>query len=68
MQYRRHYHKGASYLSTVNLADRSSDLLVKEVETLRKAFKTVKQKNPFNIDAIVIMLCTMPIILSVLNL
>ena len=66
MQYRRHYQQGASYFFTINLADRSSDLLIKQIETLRYAFKTVKQKHPFHIDAIVIlpdhlhMLCTMP--------
>ena len=66
MQYRRHYHQGASYFFTINLADRSSDLLIKQIETLRYAFKTVKQRHPFYIDTIVIlpdhlhMLCTMP--------
>ena len=41
-------------------------LLIKDIETLRSAFKTVKQKYPFHIDAIVILpdhlhrLCTMP--------
>lgn len=66
MQYRRHYQKGASYFFTINLADRSSDLLIKQIDVLRAAFKKVKQKHPFNIDAIVIMpdhlhmLCTMP--------
>ncbi|MGP4712568.1 REP-associated tyrosine transposase [Psychrobacter sp. T6-2] len=65
-QYRRHYVQGASYFLAVNLADRSSDLLIKEIETLRYAFKVVKQKHPFYIDAIVIlpdhlhMLCTIP--------
>ena len=55
MQYRRHYQKGATYFFTINLADRSSDLLIKEIETLRHAFQTVKQKHPFHIDAIVIL-------------
>ena len=66
MQYQRHYVQGASYFFTINLADRSSDLLIEQIETLRYAFKIVKQKHPFDIDAIVIlpdhlhMLCTMP--------
>lgn len=66
MQYRRHYHKGASYFFTINIADRSSDLLIENIDLLRKAFKTVKQRHPFYIDAIVIlpdhihMVCTMP--------
>ncbi len=53
MQYRRHYQQGASYFFTINLADRSSGLLLEQIETLRYAFKTVKQKHPFHIDAIV---------------
>ena len=42
------------------------DLLIQHVDVLRSAFKTVKQKHPFHIDAIVIlpdhlhMVCTMP--------
>ena len=55
MQYRRHYHQGASYFFTINLADRSGDLLIKHVDVLRYAFKTVKQRYPFYIDAIVIL-------------
>ncbi|WP_265089765.1 REP-associated tyrosine transposase [Psychrobacter sp. H7-1] len=66
MQYRRYYKEGASYFFTINLADRSSDLLIKEVAILREAFRTVKKKHPFHIDAIVILpdhlhlLCTLP--------
>ena len=78
MQYRRHYHQGASYFFTINLANRSSDLLIKEVETLGFAFKTVKQKHPFismllsscQINCICYVQCQMMrlIILSVLDL
>ncbi|WP_367110955.1 transposase [uncultured Psychrobacter sp.] len=66
MQYRRHYRQGACYFFTINLNDRSSHLLVEQIDTLRYAFKVVKQKQPFHIDAIVIlpdhlhMLCTLP--------
>jgi len=55
MQYRRADIKGASYFFTVNLANRKSTLLVDEIEKLRHAIKTVKQRHPFKIDAIVIM-------------
>lgn len=66
MQYKRHYQQGATYFFTINLANRSSDLLIQNIDTLRQAFKTVKQKHPFHIDAIVIlpdhlhMVCTLP--------
>lgn len=66
MQYRRHYHQDASYFFTINLANRSSDLLIENIDVLRYAFKTVKQKHPFYIGAIVIlsdhihMVCTLP--------
>ena len=66
MQYRRHYRHGASYFFTINLADRSRDLLINQIDVLRYAFKMVKQKHPFHIDDIVIlpdhlhMVCTMP--------
>ena len=66
MQYKRYYQQGASYFFTINLADRSSNLLIEKIEILRYAFKIVKQKHPFHIDAIVILpdhlhiLCTMP--------
>lgn len=64
MQYRRIYKPNASYFFTINLADRSSDLLVRRIDELRTAFKVVKNRYPFEIDAIVIlpdhlhMLCT----------
>lgn len=64
MKYRRHYEPNKSYFFTLNLADRSSDLLLRHIDELRHAFKIVKQQHPFDIDAIVIlpdhlhMLCT----------
>lgn len=64
MQYRRFYKPNATYFFTINLADRSSDLLVRHIDDLRNAFKLVKARYPFDIDAIVIlpdhlhMLCT----------
>lgn len=55
MQYRRLYTHGASYFFTVNLQDRTSDLLIQEIDLLRDCFRKVKQKHPFEINAIVIL-------------
>lgn len=55
MQYRRVYVEGGCYFFTLALADRKSDLLVREIDCLRAAFKTVKQNHPFEINAMVIM-------------
>ncbi|MBL4795736.1 MAG: transposase [Pseudomonadales bacterium] len=54
-EYKRTYVPGASYFFTVNLANRKQSLLVDHVDELRLAFKTVKKKWPFSIDAIVIL-------------
>lgn len=53
--YRRPKRSGASVFFTVNLADRSSDLLVHEVATLRKAVAKTRQERPFRIDAWVVL-------------
>ncbi|WP_407069560.1 REP-associated tyrosine transposase [Moraxella oculi] len=64
MKYRRHYEPNKSYFFTLNLAGRSSDLLLRHIDELCHAFKIVKRRHPFDIDAIVIlpdhlhMLCT----------
>jgi len=55
MRYRRANIKGGSYFFTVNLADRKSDVLVRHVDTLRHVMQTVKQRHPFNIDAMVVL-------------
>lgn len=55
MQYRRLYTAGATYFFTVNLQDRKSDLLIREIDLLRKCFRKVKQKHPFEINAIAIL-------------
>lgn len=46
---------GATVFFTVNLADRESDLLIREIETLRGAVKATKQERPFGIDAWVVL-------------
>jgi putative transposase len=55
MQYRRVFIAGGCYFFTVTLADRKSDLLVREIDCLRAAVKTVKQNHPFEINAMVVM-------------
>ena len=55
MQYRRIKTAGGTYFFTVNLADRSSALLVEHVAELRQAVRTVKQRHPFDILAWVVL-------------
>jgi REP-associated tyrosine transposase len=55
MNYRRLYIPGATHFFTVNLLDRTSDLLTQNIDKLRLAFAKVKVKFPFTIDAIVIL-------------
>lgn len=55
MRYRRTTVPGGTYFFTVNLASRASDLLVKRIDVLRKAVKTVKQRYPFRILAWVVL-------------
>ena len=55
-QYRRIYTPGASWFFTVNLAVRENNhLLVEQVHLLREAFLYVKKRQPFDINAVVIM-------------
>jgi len=53
--YRRARVPGASYFFTVNLADRTSRLLVEQVERLREAFRETRRELPFRIEAIVVL-------------
>lgn len=46
---------GGTYFFTVNLADRSSSLLVEHVAELRQAVRTVKQRHPLDILAWVVL-------------
>jgi putative transposase len=55
MDYRRAYVDGGCYFFTVTLANRKSDLLVQHIDTLRAAFKYVKERHPFKIDAMVVL-------------
>jgi putative transposase len=55
MEYRRAMEKGGSYFFTVNLADRSTALLVQNVDLLRSTILTVRAAHPFEVTAIVVM-------------
>ena len=53
--YRRSRVAGATYFFTVNLARRSQSLLVEHIASLRAAFKYVRIRHSFTVDAIVIL-------------
>lgn len=54
--YRRAYVPGATWFFTVNLAERrGNDLLVSRIDELRQAFRYVKEKHPFQLDAVVVL-------------
>ncbi len=54
--YRRAYVPGASWFFTVNLAERHNNpLLVEHIGPLRAAFRYVKQRHPYHMDAVVIL-------------
>ena len=55
MRYRRAQAEGGTFFFTVNLADRSSHLLIDHVNDLRAAVKHVKQQHPFEIVAWVVL-------------
>jgi hypothetical protein len=51
MHYRRARVPGATYFFTVNLANRSSRLLMDKIDDLRKAVRKVHRAHPFQIVA-----------------
>jgi hypothetical protein len=53
--YRRNLVPGGSYFFTVNLADRRLSLLTDHVGLLRAAFRHVRTRHPFTIEAAVIL-------------
>jgi len=55
MRYRRALIEGATYFFTVNLADRSSRLLVDRVDDLREVVREVRKAHPFEIIAWVVL-------------
>ena len=55
VNYRRNKIQGGTYFFTVTLNDRSSQLLINEIDLLREAMQKVKKENPYSIIAIVIL-------------
>jgi putative transposase len=53
--YRRARIAGGTFFFTVVLADRSSDLLVRQVDRLRRVYQAVEQRHPFKTIAICIL-------------
>ncbi len=55
MQYRRAKVDGGTYFFTVNLAEQLTDRLVRHIEELRRAMRTVKEAHPFVLLAMVVL-------------
>src|SRR5262249_15303449 len=55
-RYRRAKIEGGAFFFTVALANRSSDLLIREINRLRHAYKVVQERLPFETIAI----CVLP--------
>ena len=54
-RYRRARIEGGVFFFTVTLADRSSDLLVRHIERLRRIYASVQQRRSFETVAICIL-------------
>src|SRR5262245_59774715 len=54
-RYRRPSIEGGIFFFTVTLLDRSSELLVQQVERLRQVYRTVQARRPFATNAICIL-------------
>lgn len=54
--YRRAKVEGGTFFFTVVLADRSSDLLVRHIDRLRRVYRAVQERHPFQTVAI----CVLP--------
>ena len=55
MHYRRSDVAGGTFFFTVNLANRSSQLLTDRIDLLRHSIRKVKQAHPFDIVAMVVL-------------
>ena len=53
--YRRNFLPGGSFFFTANLADRRLRLLTNHIDLLRNAFRDVRLRHPFKIEAIVVL-------------
>ena len=54
-RYRRAEIKGGAFFFTLTLADRSSDLLVRQIDRLRRSYKVMQERRPFETVAICIL-------------
>jgi putative transposase len=54
-QYRRAKINGSTFFFTVVLADRSSNLLVEQIDRLRQAYRVVQERRPFETVAVCIL-------------
>jgi putative transposase len=55
VRYRRNLVPSGTYFFTVTLADRRSSALVDRIDALRAAFRIARSKQPFVIDAVVVL-------------
>lgn len=55
VQYRRNLVAGGTYFFTVTLIDRDSDILTRHIDALRTSVEWVKQTQPFEIVAWVVL-------------
>ena len=53
--YRRYRIPGGTYLFTVNLLERRTDLLIRYIEVLREAVRRTRVERPFHIDGWVVL-------------
>ena len=53
--YRRFRVPGGTYVFTINLLERRSDLLVRHIDSLREAVRRTRRERPFAIDAWVVL-------------
>lgn len=53
--YRRNFIPGGTFFFTVNLSDRRSSLLTERADLLRTAFRFVRARHAFTVDAIVVL-------------
>jgi putative transposase len=53
--YRRNFIPGATFFFTVNLAERKGSLLTDHIALLREAFREIRRRHPFTINAIAVL-------------
>jgi len=53
--YRRNFICGGSFFFMANLAERRLRLLADDIDLLRQAFRYVRRRHPFDLEAIVVL-------------